>query len=117
MKINKYYLTNPSLYYIYQLGFHYSSYNEGYVLIFPITRYKGRPTLFCKLVYNIVDNILTFVIIRPNNELNSTYYNRMYGNAEDYIKKIDSIVGKKIKSMGFKKKKKQVNNKQKEKKE
>ena len=117
MKINKYYLTNPSLYYIYQLGFHYSSYNEGYVLIFPITRYKGRPTLFCKFVYNIVDNILTFVIIRPNNELNSTYYNRMYGNAKDYIKKIDSIVGKKIKSMGFKKKKKQVNNKQKEKKE
>ena len=87
MKINKYYLTNPSLYYIYQLGFHYSSYDEGYVLIFPITRYKGRPTLFCKLVYNIVDNILTFVIIRPNNELNSTYYNRMYGNAKDYIKK------------------------------
>lgn len=113
MKINKYYLTNPSLYYIYQLGFHYSSYNEGYVLIFPITRYKGRPTLFCKLVYNIVDNILTFVIIRPNNELNSTYYNRTYGNAKNYIKKIDSIVGKRIKSMGFKKKKKQVNNKQK----
>ena len=61
--------------------------------------------------------MLTFVIIRPNNELDSTYYNRMYGNAEDYIKKIDSIVGKKIKSMGFKKKKKQVNNKQKEKKD
>ena len=117
MEINKYYLTNPSLYYIYQLGFHYSSYNEGYVLTFPITRYKGRPTLFCKLVYNIVDNILIFVIIRPNNELNSTYYNQTYGNAKDYIKKINSIVGKKIKSMGFKKKKKQVNNKQKEKKE
>lgn len=114
---NKYYLLNPSTYFLYQLGFHYSTYNEAYTMLFPVFRYKGKPTLFCKLVYNIVDNTLTFVIIRPNNELDSTYYNRMYGNAEDYIKKINSIVGKKIKSMGFKKKKKQVNKKQKEKKD
>lgn len=109
MEINKYYLTNPSLYYIYQLGFHYSSYNEGYVLTFPITRYKGRPTLFCKLVYNILDNKMTYDIIKPNKDPLALYYNNEFGNAEDFVKKIDSIVHKRIRTMGFKKKKKQEN--------
>lgn len=116
MEINKYYLTNPSLYYIHQLGFHYSSYNEGYVLVFPITKYKGRPTLFCKLVYNIVDNTLHYDIINSNNELLALYYDHEFGNARSYIKKIDSIVYRRIKSMGFKKKK-HVNKTQKKKKD
>ena len=85
---NRYYLINSTLYYIHQLGFHYSLNDENYILLFPIFKIKGRPTLFCKLVYNIVDNIIIFVIIRPNNELNSTYYNQTYGNAKDYNKKV-----------------------------
>lgn len=117
---NRYYLpylpyTIP--YYLHGLGFHYSVNSENYILTFPILRYKGRPTLLCKLVYNILDNILSYDIIKPNKEPLAIYYDREFGNAKDYIKKIDSIVGKKIKSMGFKKKKKQVNSKQKEKKE
>lgn len=115
---NKYYLsclpyTIP--YYLHGLGFHYSVDNENYVLTFPILRYKGRPTLLCKLVYNIVDNTLTYDIINTNNELLALYYDREYGNAEEFIKKIDSIVDRKMKAMGFKKKKKHVNKTEKEK--
>ena len=113
----EYYLPNPVIYHIRHLGFHYSVDSENYILTFPIIRYKGRPTLLCKLVYNILDNELHYDIINSNNELLALYYDREFGNAEDYIKKIDSIVNKRIKEMGFKKKKKQVNNKQKEKKD
>ncbi len=111
---NRYYLPNPTIYYIRHLGFHYSIDAENYILLFPIIRYKGRPTLLCRLVYNILDNELHYDIINSNNELLALYYDREFGNAEDYIKKIDSIVNKRIKEMGFKKKKKQVNKKQKE---
>lgn len=114
---NRYYLTNPTLYYIHQLGFHYSLNDENYILLFPIFKIKGRPTLFCKLVYNIVDNILMYDIIKPNNEHSALYYDREFGNAKEYIRRIDSIVNRKIKAMGFKKKKKQVNKKQKEEKD
>ena len=114
---NKYYLSNPTIYYIRHLGFHYSIDAENYIMIFPILRYKGRPTIFCKLVYNILDNRMTYDIIKPNKEPLALYYDREFGNARNYIKKIDSIVNKRIKAMGFKKKKKQVNNKQKEKKD
>jgi len=86
-------------------------------LTFPIIRYKGRPTLFCRLVYNILDNTLVYDIMKSNKEPLAIYYDREFGNAEDYIKKIDSIVNKKIRAMGFKKKKKHVNKKQKEKKD
>lgn len=112
---SNYYIPYPTPYHLRQLGFHYSIDNENYILTFPILRYNGRPTLLCKLVYNIVDNILMYDIINTNNELLALYYDREYGNAEDYIKKIDSIVNKRIRAMGFKKKTKQVNKKQKEK--
>lgn len=114
---DKYYLPNPVIYHIRHLGFHYSIDAENYIMIFPILKYKGRPTLFCRLVYNILDNELHYVIINSNNEPLALYYDREFGNAKDYIKKIDSIVNRRIKSMGFKKKKKHVNKKQKEKKD
>ena len=113
----KYYLSNPVIYHIRHLGFHYSIDAENYILLFPIFKYKGRPTLFCRLVYNILDNILSYDIIKPNKEPLAIYYNREFGNAKEYIKKIDSIVNRRIKAMGFKKKKKHVNKKQKEKKD
>ena len=105
---NRYYLpylpyTIP--YYLHGLGFHYSVDSENYILIFPILRYKGRPTLLCRLVYNILDNELHYDIINSSNELLALYYDRKFGNAKEYIKKIDSIVNKKLKAMGFKKKK------------
>ena len=112
---NKYYFPNPTPYHLRQLGFHYSIDSENYILTFPILRYKGRPTLLCKLVYNIPDNELHYDIINSNNELLALYYDREFGNARDYIKKIDSIVDRKMKAMGFKKQKKHVNKKQKEK--
>lgn len=117
---NRYYLpylpyTTP--YYLHGLGFHYSVDAENYILLFPIFKYKGRPTLFCRLVYNILDNTLVYDIIKPNKEPLALYYDREFGNAKDYIKKIDSIVNRRIKAMGFKKKKKHVNKKQKEKKD
>ena len=117
---NRYYLpylpyTIP--YYLHGLGFHYSVDSENYILTFPILRYKGRPTLFCRLVYNILDNTLVYDIMKSNKEPLAIYYNREFGNAKEYIKKIDSIVNRRIKAMGFKKKKKQVNKKQKEKKD
>lgn len=117
---NKYYLsylpyTTP--YYLHSLGFHYSIDSENYILTFPIIRYKGRPTLLCRLVYNILDNELHYDIMKSNKEPLALYYDREFGNAESYIKKIDSIVNKRIKAMGFKKKKKHVNKKQKEKKD
>ena len=105
----KYYLSNPVIYHIRHLGFHYSIDAENYILLFPIFKYKGRPTLFCRLVYNILDNILSYDIIKPNKEPLAIYYNREFGNAKEYIKKIDSIVNRKIKAMGFKKKMKQEN--------
>lgn len=119
MKImnDKYYLPNPVIYHIRHLGFHYSIDAENYIMMFPILKYKRRPTLFCRLVYNILDNVMMYDIIKSNKEPLAIYYNREYGNAEDYIKKIDSIVNRRIKAMGFKKKKKQVNKKQKEKKD
>lgn len=109
---NKYYLINPTLYYIHQLGFHYSLNDENYILLLPIFKIKGKPALICKLVYNIVDNILMYDIIKPNNEHSALYYDREFGNAKEYIKRIDSIVNRKIKAMEFKKKK-HVNKKQK----
>lgn len=114
---DKYYLPNPVIYHIRHLGFHYSIDAENYIMIFPILKYKGRPTIFCRLVYNILDNILSYDIIKPNKEPLAIYYNREFGNAKEYIKKIDSIVNRRIKAMGFKKKKKHVNKKQKEKKD
>lgn len=114
---NKYYIPYPTPYHLRQLGFHYSIDSENYILTFPILRYKGRPTLLCKLVYNIVDNILSYDIINTNNEPLALYYDREYGNAEEFIKKIDSIVDRKMKAMGFKKQKKHVNNTEKEKKD
>lgn len=114
---DKYYLPNPTIYYICHLGFHYSIDAENYILLFPIFKYKGRPTLFCRLVYNILDNILSYDIIKPNKDPLAIYYNREFGNAKEYIKKIDSIVNRRIKAMGFKKKTKHVNKKQKEKKD
>ena len=112
----KYYLPNPVIYYIRHLGFHYSIDAENYIMIFPILKYKGRPTLLCRLVYNILDNTLVYDIMKSNKEPLAIYYNREFGNAKEYIKKIDSIVNRRIKAMGFKKKK-QVNKKQKEKKD
>lgn len=112
---NKYYLPNPVIYHIRHLGFHYSIDAENYVMIFPILKYKGRPTIFCRLVYNILDNTLVYDIIKPNKDPLALYYNNEFGNVKDYIKKIDSIVNRRIKAMGFKKKKKQVNKTQKEK--
>ena len=112
---SNYYVPYPTPYHLRQLGFHYLIDNENYVLTFPILRYKGRPTLLCKLVYNIVDNKLLYDIINTNNELLALYYDREYGDAREFIEKIDSIVDRKMKAMGFKKKKKQVNKKQKEK--
>ena len=117
---NRYYLSYlPYItpYCLYGLGFHYSVDSENYILTFPIIRYKGRPTLLCNLVYNILDNTLHYDIINSNNELLALYYDREFGNARNYIKKIDSIVNRRIKAMGFKKKKKHANNKQKEKKD
>lgn len=114
---NKYYLPNPTIYHIRHLGFHYSIDAENYIMIFPILRYKGRPTIFCKLVYNILDNILVYDIMKSNKEPLAIYYNREFGNAKEYIKKIDSIVHRRIRTMGFKKKMKHVNKKQKEKKD
>ena len=114
---NKYYLPNPTIYYIRHLGFHYSIDAENYIMIFPILKYKGRPTLFCKLIYNILDNRLSYDIIKPNKDPLALYYNNKFGNAEDFIKKIDSIVHRRIRTMGFKKKMKHVNKKQKEKKD
>lgn len=113
----EYYLPNPVIYHIRHLGFHYSIDAENYVMIFPILKYKGRPTLFCRLVYNILDNTLVYDIMKSNKEPLAIYYNREFGNAEDFIKKIDSIVHRRIKAMGFKKKMKRVNKKQKEKKD
>ena len=112
---SNYYVPYPTPYHLRQLGFHYSIDNENYILTFPILRYYGRPTLLCKLVYNIVDNILMYDIINTNNEPLALYYDRKYGNAKEFIKKIDSIVDRKMKTMGFKKKKKHVNNTEKEK--
>lgn len=112
---SNYYVPYPTPYHLRQLGFHYLIDNENYSLTFPILRYKGRPTLLCKLVYNIVDNKLLYDIINTNNELLALYYDRKYGNAKEFIKKIDSIVDRKMKTMGFKKKKKHVNNTEKEK--
>ena len=112
---NKYYISYPTPYHLRQLGFHYSIDNENYSLTFPILRYKGRPTLLCKLVYNIVDNNLLYDIINTNNELLALYYDREYGDAREFIEKIDSIVDRRMKAMGFKKKKKQVNKIEKEK--
>lgn len=106
---DKYYLPNPTIYYIRHLGFHYSIDAENYILLFPIFKYKGRPTSFCKLVYNILDNKLGYDIINANKEPLALYYDREFGNAEDFIKKIDSIVHRRIRTMGFKKKMKQVN--------
>ena len=119
MKImnDKYYLPNPVIYHIRHLGFHYSIDAENYIMIFPILKYKGRPTLLCRLVYNILDNILVYDIMKSNKEPLAIYYNREFGNAKEYIKKIDSIVNRRIKAMGFKKKTKHVNKKQKEKKD
>lgn len=111
---NRYYLPNPTIYYIRHLGFHYSIDAENYIMIFPILKYKGRPTIFCKLVYNILDNKMTYDIIKPNKDPLALYYNNEFGNAEELIKRIDSIVHKRIRIMGFKKKKKHVNKKQKE---
>lgn len=113
----KYYLPNPVIYHIRHLGFHYSIDAENYVMIFPILKYKGRPILFCRLVYNILDNTLVYDIMKFSKEPLAIYYNREFGNAKEYIKKIDSIVNRRIKAMGFKKKMKQVNKKQKEKKD
>ena len=112
---NKYYIPYPTPYHLRQLGFHYSIDNENYSLTFPILRYKGRPTLLCKLVYNIVDNNLLYDIINTNNELLALYYDREYGDAREFIEKIDSIVDRRMKAMGFKKKKKHVNKTEKEK--
>ena len=106
---DKYYLPNPTIYYIRHLGFHYSIDAENYIMIFPILKYKGRPTLFCKLVYNILDNRLGYDIIKPNKDPLALYYNNEFGNAEGFIKKINSIVHKRIRIMGFRKKKKQEN--------
>lgn len=106
---DKYYLPNPTIYYIRHLGFHYSIDAENYILLFPIFKYKGKPTSFCKLVYNILDNKLGYDIINANKEPLALYYDREFGNAEDFIKKIDSIVYKRIRIMGFKKKMKQEN--------
>ena len=114
---SNYYIPYPIPYHLRQLGFHYSIDNENYSLVFPILRYNGRPTLLCKLVYNIVDNVLSYDIINTNNEPLALYYDREYGNAEEFIKKIDSIVDRKMKAMGFKKKKKHVNKTDKEKKD
>ena len=106
MKImnDKYYLPNPVIYHIRHLGFHYLIDAENYIMIFPILKYKGRPTLFCRLVYNILDNTLVYDIMKSNKEPLALYYDREFGNAKDYIKKIDSIVNRRIKAMGFKKK-------------
>ena len=114
---SNYYVPYPTPYHLRQLGFHYLIDNENYVLTFPILRYKGRPILLCKLVYNIVDNTLSYDIINTNNEPLALYYDREYGNAEEFIEKIDSIVDRKMKTMGFKKKKKHVNKTEKEKKD
>lgn len=106
---DKYYLPNPTIYYIRHLGFHYSIDAENYVMIFPILKYKGRPTIFCKLVYNILDNRLGYDIIKPNKDPLALYYNNEFGNAEGLIKKINSIVHRRIRIMGFKKKMKHEN--------
>lgn len=102
---SNYYVPYPTPYHLRQLGFHYLIDNENYSLTFPILRYKGRPTLLCKLVYNIVDNNLLYDIINTNNELLALYYDREYGDAKEFIEKIDSIVDRRMKAMGFKKKK------------
>ena len=115
MKNKKYYLLNSSLYNLRQMGFYYSVNDEGYVLLFPIFKYNKKPTLFCKLVYNKLDNIAMYDIIKPNSEWLGIYYNHEFGYAKNYIKKIDSIVDRKMKAMGFKKKKKHVNKTEKEK--
>ena len=53
-------------------------------------------------------------IIKPNNERLAIYYNREFGDSQDYIKKIDSIVSRKMRAMGFKKKKEHINKYKKE---
>lgn len=106
---NKYYLPNPTIYHIRQLGFHYLIDAENYIMFFPIFKYKGRPTLLCKLVYNILDNCMVYDIIKPNKEPWGLYYNYEFSNAKEYIKIIDSIVHRRIRIMGFRKKTKQEN--------
>lgn len=102
---NQYCLLDTSLSYIHNLGFRYSSYYECYIYTFPVAFYNRTPTILCRLRLYKLDNIIEFDIIRMNNEPLAFYYDREFGNAKDYIKKIDSVVNRRIKSMGLKKKK------------
>ena len=102
---NSYYLPNPTPYHLRQLGFHYSSSDECFVFTFSIIRYNNKPTLLCKIFYNYnkLDNKIIYDILKPNNELLALYYNQDFGNAKGYVKKINSIIDRRMKAMGFKK--------------
>lgn len=114
---NKYYLLDTSYRNIFNLGFKYSHDYECYIYLFPVIAHYKIPCVWCRVRYYRLDNSLEYDIIKASGELLAIYYDREFGNAQKYIKKIDSIVDRKMKAMGFKKKNKYVNKKQKEKKD
>lgn len=97
-------IPNISYHRLYNLGFKYSFEYECYVYIFPLFFYYKRPTIFCRLRLYKLDNIIEYDIINQNQDLEAFYYDREYGNADDYIRHIDSKINKKLQVMGFIKK-------------
>lgn len=100
---NEYYLLDNSFQNIYRLGFRYSPYDECHVLFFPLMKYKNKPTILCKLRLKRLDNRVEYYIIKTSKELLGIYYNRKYGNAANYISRIDKKLHKMLYQMGFRK--------------
>lgn len=112
ININKsFHCNSVSTYHLYNLGFRYSPYYECHVLVFPVFFYKKIPTVFCRLRLYRLDNIIEYDIINQNQQPIAFYYDREFGNAKDYIRTINFKVYKKLKSLGFIKLNKHVNNK------
>ena len=101
---NQYCLLDTGLSYIYNLGFHYSTYYECYIYTFPVVSYNRIPTILCRLRLYKLDNIIEFDIIKTDNRPLALYYDREFGNAKNYIRYIDNRVHRKMRAMGIKKK-------------
>lgn len=98
---NKYYLLDTSYRNIFNLGFKYSHDYECYICLFPVIAHYKIPCVWCRVRYYRLDNSLEYDIIKASGELLAIYYNREFGNAQKYIKKIDNIIRKKFKAMGI----------------
>lgn len=103
---NTYYLPNNTSENLYKLGFKYSVYDEGYIYIFPIEKYKNKSIILCKLYVDDFIGRTEISVIKPSGNFYSLYYNRQFGNAEDFLERIDRKISDRLRKMGFKKQRK-----------